>query len=149
MDLLAPQDANLTPEQLKVLKIFERTFLCYIIEDPAAQVRACVVRGAATIPHHDIWLYTVWCPSKVCPSLPPSTRRIEQQMLSHRWPSLVQALRERLNTLESELSESRNLLALGYKDPKVYTQVWGWCEPAGPVVPGLVCEISASLVHTL
>lgn len=56
----------MTSEQLKVLKIFERTFQCYIIEEPSAK-----------------------------------------------------ALKERLNTLEAELSEARNLLALGYNDPQV------------------------------
>ncbi|GAX73907.1 hypothetical protein CEUSTIGMA_g1357.t1 [Chlamydomonas eustigma] len=59
------KDADLTPEQMKVLQIFERTFKCYIIEDLEAK-----------------------------------------------------NVKERLNTLEAELSESRNQLALGYKDPQ-------------------------------
>jgi ribosomal protein L29 len=33
--------------------------------------------------------------------------------------SSFQDVKERLNTLEAELSESRNQLALGYKDPQV------------------------------
>ena len=66
-----------------MLKIFERTFLCYIIEDPAAQVRAwCrlqrmgrggeetrgekrgvkrgVKRGGPYFPHRNVWLYKAW-----------------------------------------------------------------------------------------
>jgi hypothetical protein len=37
--------------------------------------------------------------------------------------SVLQDIKERLNTLEAELAESRNLLALGYKDPKVNSPV--------------------------
>lgn len=59
------QNQELTPEQRKILQIFERTFQCYIIEDPAA---------------------------------------VE--------------LKDRLNTLEAQLAEARNELALGYNDPQ-------------------------------
>lgn len=41
--LWMPQDPNLTTDQVKVLKIFERTFLCYIIEDASA--KACRIPG--------------------------------------------------------------------------------------------------------
>ena len=71
----------MTSDQEKVLKIFERTFLCYIIEDPSAK-----------------------------------------------------DVKERLNTLEAELAESRNLLTLGYKDPMVtltlITVVYIWLFPS-------------------
>lgn len=55
---------GLTPEQAGVLAIMEKTFKCFITEDPAAK-----------------------------------------------------EYKKRLNTLESELSEARNLMELGYKDP--------------------------------
>ncbi|KAL6764974.1 oligoendopeptidase [Haematococcus lacustris] len=54
-----------SPEQAKVLAIMEKTFKCYITEDPRAK-----------------------------------------------------ELKERLNTLEAELSGARNTMALGYKDPE-------------------------------
>jgi hypothetical protein len=33
------KDENITPEQKKILQIFERTFKCYIIEDDKAKAR--------------------------------------------------------------------------------------------------------------
>jgi hypothetical protein len=50
------QDAGLTHEQLKILKIFERTFKCYIIEDPAAKVRGLHDMKMETLKYWILWL---------------------------------------------------------------------------------------------
>jgi hypothetical protein len=106
------QRTDLSAEQLGVLKIFERTLLCYVTEDVRAKdLKArgrCLVMGAhAAVTQHSRGTpndHLRRAPGLMPCSCPP--------------PALPspRCLQEKLNQMEAELAAHRNTMNLGYED---------------------------------